>query len=146
GVEDSISAGVQHGLARAFEESNPTVYTTSSHECGANIYVPSIQVSDNCSGVQSVRAVFHHLEGGVKKIELELTDTTLVPIGDGKVCTLYTYSHTKDPIHIPFNGCDGNPIEVVYNATDGCNESIWSKYVMVRDDTPPTVATNRDVN
>src|SRR5690625_1944907 len=146
GVEEAIRAGVQHELAKAFEKENPTVYTTSSHECGASIYVPSVQVSDNCTGVQSVRAEFNHLDGGVKQIELELTDTTLVPMGEGKVCTLYTYSHTKDPIHIPFNGCTGDPIEVVYNATDGCNESIWSKYVTVRDDVPPTVATNHDVD
>src|SRR5690625_3672635 len=146
GVEEAIRAGVQHELAKAFEKENPTVYTTSSHECGALIYVPSVQVSDNCTGVQSVRAEFNHLDGGVKQIELELTDTTLVPMGGGKVCTLYTYSHTKDPIHIPFNGCDGTPIEVVYKATDGCNASSWSKYVTVRDDVPPTVVTDRDVN
>src|SRR5699024_11090391 len=145
-VEEAIRNGGMYYEAREWEESNPTIYNTGSHECGANIYVPDVTVSDNCSGVKSVRAVFHHLDGGVKKIELELTNTEIVPTVNGRVCTLYTYSHTRDPIHIPFNGCDGNPIEVVYSASDGCNESTWSKFVMVRDDVPPTVVTNRDVN
>src|SRR5690625_7952593 len=71
---------------------------------------------------------------------------TLVEMSGGKVCTLYNYSHTKDPIHITVSGCNGDPIEVVYTATDGCNESHWSKYVKVRDDVPPTAITDRDVN
>src|SRR5690625_3307797 len=145
-IQDSIRAGAQFGAAKQYEFENPTVYTTSSHECGARIFAPDITVSDNCSGVKEVRAVFHHLDGGVKKVAMELTNTTLVEMSGGKVCTLYTYSHTKDPIHIPFSGCNGDPIEVVYTATDGCNESHWSKYVKVRDDVPPTAITDRDVN
>src|SRR5690625_2194503 len=145
-IQDSIRAGAQFGAAKQYEFENPTVYTTSSHECGATIFAPDITVSDNCSGVKEVRAVFHHLDGGVKKIALELTDSTIVTLDNGKECVQYTYSHTRDPIHIPFNGCDGKPIPVVYTATDGCNESNWTKYVMVRDDVPPTVVTDRDVN
>src|SRR5690625_7501871 len=57
-IQDSIRAGAQFGAAKQFEFDNSTVYTTSSHECGATIFAPDITVSDYCTGVKVVRAVF----------------------------------------------------------------------------------------
>src|SRR5690625_2014901 len=77
---------------------------------------------------------------------MKLTDTEIVNIGGGDRCTIYTYSHLSDPFYIPFEGCDVEPLEIVYNAFDGWNNRYWSKFIEVRDDIPPTVITDRDVN
>src|SRR5690625_2552222 len=146
-VMSSIRAGEQYEKAYDYEKSNYTVYRTSSHECGARVFVPDIKVMDNCSGLESVKAVLHDRAGNfARKVELKLTDTEIVNIGGGDRCTIYTYSHLSDPFYIPFEGCDVEPLEIVYNAFDGCNNSYWSKFIQVRDDIPPTVITDRDVN
>src|SRR5690625_7405067 len=81
---------------------------------------------DNCSGLESVKAVLHDRAGNFeRKVELKLTDTEIVNIGGGDRCTIYTYSHLSDPFYIPFEGCDVEPLEIVYNAFDGCNHSYW---------------------
>src|SRR5690625_3951159 len=146
-VMSSIRAGEQYEKAYDYEKSNYTVYRTSSHECGARVFVPDIKVMDNCSGLESVKAVLHDRAGNFeRKVELKLTDTEIVNIGGGDRCTIYTYSHLSDPFYIQFEGCDVEPLEIVYNAFDGCNHSYWSKFIQVRDDIPPTVITDRDVN
>lgn len=145
-VEDAIRKGEQYPGAREWEKANPTIYSTGSHDCEAEVYVPDIVVSDNCTGIDQMKAVIHYNDGTVKKVAMEQTDVDYVSLGGGQICTLYTYSHTKDPIRIPFSGCDGDLIEVVYAASDGCNTSTWSKYIQVVDDVQPTVATNRNVN
>src|SRR5690625_7680640 len=84
-IQDSIRAGGQFDAAKDFEKANPTVYTTSSHVCVARIFALDITVSDNCSGVKEVRAVFYYLDGGVKMVAIELTNTSLVEIRGGSV-------------------------------------------------------------
>src|SRR5690625_5725801 len=94
----------------------------------ARVFVPDIKVMDNCSGLESVKAVLHDRAGNFeRKVELKLTDTEIVNIGGGDRCTIYTYSHLSDPFYIPFEGCDVEPLEIVYNAFDGCNNSYWRK-------------------
>src|SRR5699024_7050145 len=136
----------QYPGADAWERNNPSIYSTGSHDCEAEVYVPDIVVSDNCTGVKQMNAVVHFADETFKKVSMIPTDTVMVQMGGGQVCTLYTYSHTKDPIRIPFNGCEGDLIQVVYSATDGCNTSNWNKYIQIVDDVTPTAVTNRNVN
>src|SRR5699024_12717312 len=85
----AIKSGNQYHLAKEFEKNNPTIYTTGSHECGANIYVPDVKVIDNCSGLKSVKAVLHNRSGVFeKKVELVHTNTEIVNIGGGQQCTV----------------------------------------------------------
>src|SRR5690625_7348564 len=78
----SIRAGEQYEKAYDFEKSNYTVYRTNSHECGARVFVPDIQVMDNCSGLESVKAVLHDRAGNFeRKVAMELTDMEIADIG-----------------------------------------------------------------
>ena len=77
---------------------------------------------------------------------LELTATETRILDNGDTCWVYTYSHTSDPITIPFNGCDGEPTAVRYEAADNCwNQSEWYKYIRIVDDIPPTIVMDREV-
>ncbi|MBY5959577.1 hypothetical protein KUV50_15600, partial [Membranicola marinus] len=145
-IQESIRDGVQYGGAAEWEFSNPTTYRVGTHECAAEVYVPSVQVVDNCSGVHAVKAMVE-VQGGTRAVALELTNTETKTLASGEECIVYTYSHTADPITIPFSGCDGELTEVVYEAADNCwNQSTWSKFIRVTDDVPPTVVVDRNLN
>ncbi|MBY5960289.1 FG-GAP repeat protein, partial [Membranicola marinus] len=145
-IQESIHDGAQYGGAAEWEFDNPTTYRVGTHECAAEVYVPSVQVVDNCSGVHAVKAMVE-VQGGTRAVALELTNTETKTLASGEVCTVYTYSHTADPITIPFSGCDGELTEVVYEAADNCwNQSTWSKFIRVTDDVPPTVVVDRNLN
>ncbi|WP_236971163.1 hypothetical protein, partial [Membranihabitans marinus] len=45
-----IAAGLQNESAREAEWCNATVYTTESHDCATDVYVPSVTLKDVCSG------------------------------------------------------------------------------------------------
>ncbi|MBY5957951.1 T9SS type A sorting domain-containing protein [Membranicola marinus] len=145
-IQAAILAGEQYPSAEQWEYCNPTVYTTGSHDCAAEVYVPSVRVIDNCSGVHSVKAAID-VKGGTRWVALERTNTETKTLANGDICTVYTYSHTQDPIRVPFTGCDSEPIEVRYEAADDCwNQSNWSKYIRIQDNTPPTIVVDRNVN
>ena len=145
-IVDSILAGKVYSNARDWERCNPTVYTTGSHDCAANVYVPSIKVIDNCSGVHSVKAMIE-VQGGVRSVALDKTSTEVHILPTGDTCYIVTFEHTQDPIRIPFTGCYGDLTEVRYEAADNCwNQSEWFKYIRIEDATPPTVVADRGVN
>ncbi|WP_236981184.1 hypothetical protein, partial [Membranihabitans maritimus] len=79
--------------------------TTGSHDCAADVYVPSVTLKDECSGVHHVKAMVNG-----RAVWLER-----VSEADGYV----TFAHTEDPIRIPFQG-HGNLTEVRYEASDSC--------------------------
>src|SRR5690625_44284 len=146
-IKSAISNGEQPAEALAWERNNPTIYTTDLHDCSAEVFVPSVTVTDNCSGLQQMKAVFYNYDGGIKAVELELTSIDTVLMSDGRACVNYTYSHTGEGIRVPFQGCDDDElIEVVYEASDGCwNTSSWTKRSEERDDVPPTAIADHDV-
>ncbi len=145
-ILDSIRAGKMYTTARIWEQCNPTVYTTTSHDCAAEVYVPSVRVIDNCSGVHSVKASVR-VNGGTRMVALVKTATETHILPNGDECFIHTYSHLTDPIRIPFTGCYGELTEVRYEAADECwNQSEWYKYIRIEDATPPTVVVDRAVN
>uniref|UniRef100_UPI001F17EAEC Ig-like domain-containing protein n=1 Tax=Membranihabitans maritimus TaxID=2904244 RepID=UPI001F17EAEC len=124
-IVESIRNGEQYESARSWEYCNPTVYTTGSHDCAADVYVPSVTLKDECSGVHHVKAMVNG-----RAVWLER-----VSEANGFV----TFAHTEDPIRIPFQG-HGNLTEVRYEASDSCwNVSEWYKFIEIKDATPPTV-------
>ncbi|WP_236981144.1 hypothetical protein, partial [Membranihabitans maritimus] len=56
-ILNSIQNGTQNLQAKRWEFCNATVYTTGSHDCAADIYVPSVTLKDECSGVHHVKAM-----------------------------------------------------------------------------------------
>src|SRR5690606_5643163 len=145
-VQAYIREGLQYELARLDEYFNPTIYRVSSHDCEASIFVPDVKVVDNCSDVHSVKAMVE-VAGGIRSVALVRTNVETKLMANGETCYVYTYSHLTNPIRVPFNGCDAAPVEVRYEAADECwNQSEWSKYINIIDDTPPTVVTDRAVN
>src|SRR5690606_14255404 len=96
-ILDSIAAGGVYENARQWERCNPTVYTTSSHDCAAEVYVPDVKVIDNCSGIHSVKAMVQ-VQGGVRAVALEKTATEIHILPTGDTCYIVTFSHTSDPI------------------------------------------------
>src|SRR5690606_35875897 len=122
----TIRQGQQPELARDWERENPATYRVNSYDCQAKVFVPSVRVIDNCSGVHSVKAMVDGI-GGTRAVELELTGTETKLLANGDTCIIYTYAHTQDPIRIPFDECDGEPVEIRYEAADHCwNQSTWS--------------------
>src|SRR5690625_1860510 len=118
-IKSAISNGEQPAEALAWERRNPTIYMTDLRDCSAEVFVPSVTVTDNCSGIQQMKAVFYNYDGGVKAVELELTSVDTVLMPDGRECVNHTYSHTGEGIRVPFQGCgDDEFIEVVYEASD----------------------------
>ena len=142
----TIRAGKQYSSAKAWERCHPTVYRVNANDCKAEVFVPDVQLIDNCSGLHSIKAIVE-IAGGERMVALDQTDLEYRIKEGGDTSFVYTYSHTSDPITIPFNGCDGELIAVRYEAADNCwNQSEWVKYIQIIDDTPPTVVVNRDVN
>ncbi|GAA5220822.1 hypothetical protein GCM10025777_14520 [Membranihabitans marinus] len=130
-VED-IRAGLQNESAREWEYCNATVYTTESHDCATDVYVPPVTLKDVCSGVHSVKAMVNG-----RAVNLERLATT----SDGYV----TFAHTSNPIRIAFGG-HGVKTEVRYEAADSCwNQSEWYKYIEIKDATPPTVVMDDEI-
>lgn len=141
-----IARGIQPAEAEDWERAHPTVYRTGDRDCAAEILVPDVRLIDNCSGIHQVKAIVG-VPGGNRMVELELTDTEVRLTDNGDTCLVHTYSHTKNPIRVPFNGCDGEPIEVRYEAADGCwNQSEWKKYITIEDEIVPVAIANRDIN
>ncbi|MBY5956811.1 T9SS type A sorting domain-containing protein [Membranicola marinus] len=146
GVQASIRNGEQYGEALSWERSNPTRYRVGESNCEAEVYVPAVELIDNCSGIHSVKAMMD-VRGGTRAVELELTSTRTKVLANGDTCTIYTYSHATDPIRIPFTECEGVLNEVRYEAADNCwNQSRWTKFIEITDDVPPTVVVNRNLN
>src|SRR5690606_9002623 len=56
-IQDSIREGSVHPVAAIYEMTNPTTFRVGSHDCVADVFVPDVQVIDNCSGVHSVKAM-----------------------------------------------------------------------------------------
>ncbi|WP_236981129.1 hypothetical protein, partial [Membranihabitans maritimus] len=50
-IVEGIRVGGQTYSAYSWERCNATVYTTGSHDCAADVYVPSVTLKDECSGV-----------------------------------------------------------------------------------------------
>ena len=145
-ILDSIRAGGMYPTARDWERCNPTVYTTTSHDCAAEIYVPSVRVIDNCSDIHSVKASVQ-VAGGTRMVSLIKTNTEVHILPSKDTCYIHTFSHLTQPIRIPFTGCYGEVTEVRYEAADECwNQSEWYKYIRIEDATPPTVVADRAVN
>ncbi|GAA5220502.1 hypothetical protein GCM10025777_11320 [Membranihabitans marinus] len=131
-IEEAIRAGEQYESANDWEQCHPTVYTTESHDCAADVFVPSVTLKDNCSGVHSVKAMVNG-----RAVQLERLATT----DEGYV----TFAHTSNPIRIAFGG-HGVQTEVRYEAADSCwNQSEWFKYIEIKDATPPTVVMDDEV-
>ncbi|WP_236972870.1 T9SS type A sorting domain-containing protein, partial [Membranihabitans marinus] len=131
-IEEAIRAGEQYESAKDWEQCHPTVYTTESHDCATDIYVPSVTLKDNCSGLHSVKAMVNG-----RAVPLERLATT----EEGYV----TFAHTSNPIRIAFGG-HGVQTEVRYEAADSCwNQSEWYKYIEIKDATPPTVVMDDEV-
>ncbi|GAA5225311.1 hypothetical protein GCM10025777_59420 [Membranihabitans marinus] len=127
-----IAAGLQYESAREYEYCHGTVYTTESHDCATDVYVPSVTLKDLCSGVHSVKAMVND-----RAVQLERVATTT----DGYV----TFAHTSNPIRIPFGG-HGVKTEIRYEAADSCwNQSEWFKYIEIKDATPPIVVMDDEV-
>ncbi len=146
GVQASIRNGEQYGEALSWERSNPTIYRVGESNCEAEVYVPAVELVDNCSGIHSVKAMMD-VRGGTRAVELEHTSTRTKVLANGDTCTIYTYSHTSDPIRVPFTECEGALNEVRYEAADNCwNQSRWTKFIEITDDVPPTVVVNRNLN
>src|SRR5690606_26649868 len=145
-ISAAIRAGEQYASANDWERCHPTVYRVTSHDCAAEVYVPDVQIIDNCSGIYSVKAIVE-VSGGPRMVALVQTNLEYRIGTDGDTSYVYTYSHLTSPIQIPFNGCDGPLTEVRYEAADNCwNQSEWYKYIRVIDDIPPTVVVDREVN
>src|SRR5690606_13423986 len=145
-ISAAIRAGEQYASANDWERCHPTVYRVTSHDCAAEVYVPDVQIIDNCSGIHSVKAIVE-VSGGPRMLALVQTDVEYRIGTEGDTSYVYTYSHLTSPIQIPFNGCDGPLTEVRYEAADNCwNQSEWYKYIRVIDDIPPTVVVDREVN
>src|SRR5690606_8344377 len=145
-ITASIRAGEQYPSAEAWERCHPTVYRVSSPDCAAEVFVPAVELIDNCSGVHSVKAMVE-VASGTRTVALEQTGVEYRVLENGDTSYVYTYSHLTNPIELPFNGCDGPLTEVRYEAADQCwNQSEWNKYIRVIDDTPPTAIANRDIN
>src|SRR5699024_1350158 len=84
-VERAIRNGEQYPGADAWERNNPSIYSTGSHDCEAEVYVPDIVVSDNCTGVKQMNAVVHFADETFKKVSMIPTDTVMVQMGGGQV-------------------------------------------------------------
>lgn len=142
----AVAAGIQHECADEWERDHPTVYTTGTHDCAAEVYVPDVKVIDNCSGIHSVTAEMA-VPGGSRRVELEATDSEIRILPSGDTCEVVTYSHISDPIRVPFNGCNGDLISVEYDASDNCwNMSEWTKYITIEDRTRPKAISNTNVS
>ncbi|MBY5959478.1 DUF285 domain-containing protein, partial [Membranicola marinus] len=145
-IMEAIRSGEQYETAQRWEACNPTVYRVGTHDCSVAVYVPSVKVIDNCSGIHSVKAMVE-VAGGTRAVALEQTAVETQILANGDTCYVYTYAHTTDPIEVPFSGCDGELTEVRYEAADNCwNQSEWSKFIHITDDVPPTVVVNRNLN
>lgn len=145
-IAASIQAGEQYASANAWERCHPTVYRVSSHACEAEVFVPDVQLIDNCSDIHSVKAMVD-LAGGSRSVAMVQTGVDHRIGSNGDTIYIYTYSHVSNPIRIPFNGCDAPLTEVRYEAADHCwNQSEWYKYIRIIDDVPPTVVVDREVN
>lgn len=141
-IKTSIRSGVIDRAALEWERNNPTIYQTRDHSCDAAVLVPDVQVIDDCSGIHSVKAMVD-VKGGTRAVAMELTATELKILANGDTCTVYTYSHTSDPIIIPMGNSKQEVKEVRYEAADNCwNQSTWSKFIRVVDRVPPTVVAN----
>src|SRR5690625_1670144 len=110
-IKSAISNGEQPAEALAWERENPTIFSTDLHDCGVEVFVPSVTVTDNCSGIEQMKAVFNDYDGGVKAVELELTSVDTVLMPDGRECVNHTYSHTGEGIRVPFQGCDDDELD-----------------------------------
>ncbi|WP_236973127.1 T9SS type A sorting domain-containing protein, partial [Membranihabitans marinus] len=131
-IEEAIRAGEQYSSAKDWEQCHPIIYTTESHDCAADVFVPSVTLKDNCSGLHSVKAMVNG-----RAVQLERLATT----EEGYV----TFAHTSNPIRIAFGG-HGVQTEVRYEAADSCwNQSEWFKYIEIKDATPPTVIMDDEV-
>lgn len=124
-IQDTRAPLIRNNYEDFVEYDNDTVYVnTEDHECEALFY-PSIWTTDLCAGVHSVKAVGEGL-GAVE----------LLPVGD-------SVWRAEKPIRIPM-GYD--PIRIEYTSSDSCwNMSTFVHYVKVKDLTPPTVASNKEL-
>src|SRR5690625_4878975 len=64
-IKAAISNGEQPAEALAWEREHPTVYMTDLRDCSAEVFVPSVTVTDNCSGIQQMKAVLYDFVAGV---------------------------------------------------------------------------------
>src|SRR5690606_2929694 len=145
GVRRAIDAGTIYPGALDWERDNPVDYRVNSHNCEAGVLLPDVQVIDNCSGVHSVKAMVE-AKGGQRVVSLTKTSESILILPNGDTSYVHTYSHTGDPILIPFSDCGRELMEVTYEASDNCwNMSTWTKFITITDDVPPTVVTNNAV-
>src|SRR5690606_17089599 len=72
-ISAAIRAGEQYASANDWERCHPTVYRVTSHDCAAEVYVPDVQIIDNCSGIYSVKAVVE-VSGGPRMVALVQTN------------------------------------------------------------------------
>ncbi len=145
-ISASVREGAFHFIPDFWELFNHTTYQVGSHDCVADVFIPDVQVIDNCSGVHSVKAMVE-MQGGIRSVELVQNGVEHRIMENGDTCFVYTYSHLTNPIRIPFSGCDGEFMKVRYEAADNCwNQSTWYKYIKIVDYTPPIVITDRNIN
>lgn len=147
-AETYLRQGKIPPFAQLMERFDPTVYRMESGECAAEVYFQDVRLIDNCSGVDAVKAMVD-IPGGTRMVEMVQTNVEYRLLPNGDTCTVYTYSHTSDPIRIspPGGGCGNEVVEVRYEAADHCwNQSTWFKYIKIIDDTPPTIVTDQEVN
>lgn len=125
-IEDTRAPIVRNNYKAYHQYVEDTVFiNTEGNDCGGLFY-PSVWVKDLCSDIDRVVARVR----GFGDVELVRTDSV-------------TFTAEK-PIEISF-GYD--PVQVVYEAEDGCgNMGTFTHYVKVVDKTPPTVAANHDLN
>ncbi len=145
-ISEAVREGRFHFIPDFWEFFYPTTYQVGTHDCAAEVFVPDVQVIDNCSGIHSVKAMV-----GDRAVDLEPNGVEYRMMENGDTCFVYTYSHLSNPIRITPDhyrgGYDGDLTEVRYEAADNCwNQSEWYKYIKVVDYTPPTVVTNRHLN
>lgn len=140
-IMDNIKNGEQNYSALLWEQCHPTIYNSDPNSCEATIFVPQVQLIDNCSDIKEVKA---YLNG--RFVSLEQTDSILT-IQNGDSIIIKTFEHTQTPFTLPFNSCEGQLSEVTYIAIDKCwNESNWTKFVTVQDRISPTVVSDDTLN
>ncbi len=102
-----------------------TVYT-SAHECAAHIYVPPVEVSDDWTGIKTVKAI------------VEGIGTLVLSYNVDKKCY---ESHTQ--IKLAHKEL---PYKVIYEAVDSChNVGVDSCYIRVKDNTKPVAVVDKGV-
>ncbi len=132
-------------LASDFLDAFFLLEPASDHACAAHAYLPEVCVTDDWSGVKSVKA---RIEGvGTFALEPRGDCTLRIPDEDAMEPTIdtfpgicYGYPH---PIKLPKTDC---PIAIVYEVYDSCHLMATDTcYVMVKDQTAPVAVVDKGV-